>query len=69
VPEVLAIASSPRKSGNTEILLDACLEGVAEAGADYEKIRICDLKISPCINCGGCMEKGAADAWRKASAS
>jgi len=58
VPEVLAIASSPRKGGNTEILLDACLEGVAEAGADYEKIRICDLKISPCINCGGCMEKG-----------
>ena len=59
MPEVLAIASSPRKGGNCELLLDACLEGVKEAGAGYEKIRICDLKISPCINCGGCAEEGA----------
>jgi multimeric flavodoxin WrbA len=59
VPEVLAIASSPRKGGNCELLLDACLEGVKEAGAGCEKIRVCDLKISPCINCGGCAEEGA----------
>ncbi len=58
LPEVLAIASSPRKGGNSELLLDACLEGVADTGADYEKIRICDLSISPCINCGGCSETG-----------
>ncbi len=58
VTKVLAIASSPRKQGNSEILLDACLEGVAEAGASSEKIRICDLTISPCLNCGGCEKTG-----------
>ena len=56
--EVLALASSPRKGGNSELLLDACLEGVSEAGASYEKIRICELKISPCLNCGGCEKTG-----------
>ena len=55
---VLAIASSPRKNGNSEILLDACLEGVAEVGMSYEKIRICDLKIAPCLNCGQCETSG-----------
>jgi multimeric flavodoxin WrbA len=55
---VLAIASSPRKDGNSEILLDACLEGVAKAGVSSEKLRICELKISPCLNCGGCQKTG-----------
>jgi len=58
MPEVLGIASSPRKNGNSEILLDACLEGVTEAGISHEKIRICEMKISPCLNCGGCEETG-----------
>jgi len=58
VPQVLAIASSPRKDGNSELLLDACLEPIAEAGIAFEKIRICDLKILPCVNCGGCGEQG-----------
>jgi multimeric flavodoxin WrbA len=58
MPEILGIASSPRPSGNSEILLDACLDGVADAGMTSEKIRICDLKISPCLNCGACEETG-----------
>jgi multimeric flavodoxin WrbA len=58
MPDVLGIASSPRKNGNSETLLDACLEGVTAEGASYEKIRICELKISPCLNCGGCSETG-----------
>ena len=56
--QVLALASSPRKGGNSELLLDACLEPVARAGILFEKIRVCDLDISPCLNCGGCMEEG-----------
>ncbi len=58
MPEVLAIAASPRKGGNSEILLDACLEGVAEARVSSETVRICELKISPCQNCGGCEKTG-----------
>jgi multimeric flavodoxin WrbA len=59
VTDVLGLASSPRKEGNSELLLDACLEGVSAAGLSSEKIRICDLKISPCLNCGGCAKTGA----------
>jgi multimeric flavodoxin WrbA len=58
VSKVLAIASSPRRNGNSETLLDACLEGVGEAGLSSEKFRICDLNISPCLNCGGCERTG-----------
>lgn len=59
MPDVLGLASSPRREGNSEILLDACLEGVSGAGLTSEKIRICDLKISPCLNCGGCAGSGS----------
>lgn len=58
MPEVLGIASSPRKNGNSEILLDTCLGGIAEMGVSHKKIRICELTISPCLNCGGCEETG-----------
>ena len=56
--QVLAIASSPRIGGSSEVVLDACLESVAEAGVHYEKIRICDFEIAPCTNCGGCDDTG-----------
>ncbi|MBI4832951.1 MAG: flavodoxin family protein [Candidatus Lindowbacteria bacterium] len=56
--KVLAIASSPRKKGNSELLLDSCLEGIAEERMSIEKIRVCELKISPCLNCGGCEATG-----------
>jgi len=52
------LAASPRTGGNSEILLDACLKGTAQAGLSAEKIRICDLNISPCLNCGGCAKTG-----------
>lgn len=55
---ILAIASSPRQDGNSQALLDACLEPAAEAGVSIDKIRICDLNISPCANCGGCDKDG-----------
>jgi multimeric flavodoxin WrbA len=58
VPQVLALASSPRKGGNSDKLLDACLEPIADAGISFELIRVCDLNISPCINCGGCEKEG-----------
>ncbi|NDY43477.1 flavodoxin family protein [Dissulfurirhabdus thermomarina] len=55
---VLGLAGSPRRGGNTEILLDALLEGAAGAGAAVERVRLADKKISPCIECGGCDATG-----------
>jgi len=56
--DVLAFLGSPRKKGNSEILTQALLEGVRQAGGTPEIIRLNDLKISPCISCGGCDKTG-----------
>ncbi|NLI73862.1 MAG: flavodoxin family protein [Euryarchaeota archaeon] len=51
---VLGIAGSPRRNGNTELLLDAALEGARETGADVYKIALKNLVFSGCIACGEC---------------
>lgn len=56
--DVLVFLGSPRKKGNSEILANTLTEGVREAGGSPEVIRLCDLKISPCISCGGCDKTG-----------
>lgn len=56
--KVLGISGSPRRDGNTELLLDKALEGAKEAGADIEKIVLNELNLSPCQECGGCDETG-----------
>jgi multimeric flavodoxin WrbA len=58
IMDVLVFLGSPRKKGNSEILTMALLEGVRQAGGSPEIIRLCDLKISPCISCGGCNKTG-----------
>jgi len=56
--KILGIYGSPRKGGNTDILLDQALQGAAEAGAKVSTIRCCDLNISGCRECGGCNQAG-----------
>lgn len=53
---VLGVLGSPREGGNTEMLLEAALEGAAEAGARVEKVRLGALNISPCTACDGCAD-------------
>ncbi|MCL6559678.1 MAG: flavodoxin family protein [Firmicutes bacterium] len=54
----LAVACSPRKGGNTELLARSALEGAAEAGAEVEIIHLGDFHYAPCIACNGCYKKG-----------
>lgn len=56
--QVLALLGSPRKGGNSEVLLEAVTRGMAQAGGRVETIRLCELNISPCISCGGCDKTG-----------
>jgi len=56
--KVLAIYGSPRKGGNTDLLLDEAIKGATQAGADVATIRCCDLAMSGCTECGGCDETG-----------
>ena len=52
--KVLAISSSPRKGGNTDVLCDEFLKGAAESGHETKKIRLAEKKIAPCLACDGC---------------
>ncbi len=56
--KVLGIAGSPRRNGNTEILLDEALKGARDSGCEVAKLVINELKIAPCQECGGCEETG-----------
>lgn len=52
---LIAIAGSPRRDGNTEIMLDAFLSGVTETDVTWEKLRVTDMGIEACRSCGGCL--------------
>ena len=56
--KVLGIYGSPRKGGNTDLLLDRILEGSREAGAEIESLYVRRLKINGCLECGSCDDTG-----------
>jgi len=55
---ILAIYGSPRRKGNTTLLLKRAVEGAREAGADVEEIVLRVLTMSPCLEIYGCKETG-----------
>ena len=56
--KIVGVVCSPRKDGNTEILVKKALEGAREAGAETELILVADKEINPCDACGACAEDG-----------
>ena len=56
--KVLAIYGSPRREGNTSLLLKQAVLGAREAGADVEEVVLRDLKMSPCLEIYGCKKNG-----------
>ena len=57
--KAIAINGSPRKSWNTDLLLQSALKGAAEAGAETELIQLSDLTFSGCRSCFACKRAGA----------
>ncbi|UCC44413.1 MAG: flavodoxin family protein [Candidatus Zixiibacteriota bacterium] len=55
---VLGVVGSPRRGGNTDLLVDKVLEGTVRAGAKASKIHLGKLKIAPCRACLGCRRTG-----------
>lgn len=53
---VLGVLGSPRQGGNSEMLLDAALDGARSTGARTEKVVLSDLRIQPCTACDGCAD-------------
>jgi multimeric flavodoxin WrbA len=57
--KVLGLFGSPRRGGNTEILLEEALKGAEKEGAEIERLYLSDLDITPCTECHGCDETGS----------
>jgi multimeric flavodoxin WrbA len=55
---ILAVYGSPRKGGNTDLLLRQAVAGALDAGAHVEEIFLRDLAMSPCVEDYGCLEDG-----------
>ncbi len=51
---VLGVIGSPRKNGNTHILVSSILDGAAEEGAAVEQLFLGKLKIRECDGCHTC---------------
>lgn len=54
--KILGIVCSPRKGGNTEILVSEALASAKDLGAAVELLTIADKNISPCDGCESCMK-------------
>lgn len=56
--KILGVGGSPRKNGNTDVLLDSFLKGAESAGVETKKVLLRDYSIEPCIGCEGCRKAG-----------
>ena len=54
---LLGIGGSPRRGGNTDLLLAEVLRG-ASRGAEVKTIILSDLNIAPCQHCDDCLKTG-----------
>ena len=56
--KVLGISSSPRRGGNTDLLLEEFLRGVQSKGAEVKTITLCKQKFVTCQHCDACLKAG-----------
>jgi len=56
--KVLGIVCSPRKGGNTEIMVREALEAAKTDGAETEMVLLSGKNISPCDGCEACNQTG-----------
>jgi len=55
---ILGLQGSPRKNGNTAILLKSFLDEAERLGVRIDNIAVADKKITPCNECGTCEREG-----------
>nr|MDO8081924.1 flavodoxin family protein [Candidatus Freyarchaeota archaeon] len=55
--KVIALVGSPRKKGNTDLLIDKILEGAKKAGSSTKKIYLYGQTILPCADCRKCFKE------------
>lgn len=58
--KVIAVNGSPRKSGNTAVLLENALRGAGENGAETRLVNLYELNFKGCVSCFECKRKGSS---------
>jgi multimeric flavodoxin WrbA len=53
---VLGISGSPRRGGNTDLLINTALETLAKEGLETEFVSLADRQVLPCRACGRCLK-------------
>ena len=61
---IIVLSGSPRKGGNTDLLVDAFVKG-AEKNNDVEVVSVADYKVNPCIGCNSCYDKEGLDCFQQ----
>jgi Multimeric flavodoxin WrbA len=56
--KILGIAGSPRRNGNTDLLLAEFLKGAVSKDAEVKTIHLNSLKIMGCQHCDSCFKEG-----------
>ncbi|MBI2979889.1 MAG: flavodoxin family protein [Chloroflexi bacterium] len=56
--KILGLSCSPRKSGNTTILVNEALDGAQKEGAEIELFSLSGKEIKPCDGCQACVNTG-----------
>ncbi|RJQ49850.1 MAG: flavodoxin family protein [Nitrospiraceae bacterium] len=56
--KIVAFNGSPRKNGNTELLLREAIRGIEDAGLSVDTFSLNVMNIKPCQDCGGCNDTG-----------
>jgi len=56
--DVVGLSCSPRKDGNTDIMVRQVLATVGKPGVKVEFLRVADMKIAPCDACWTCAKTG-----------
>jgi len=56
--KVIAFNGSPRRGGNTELLLLEAIRGLKDRGIEATVYQLGMLNLRPCLNCGNCDDTG-----------
>lgn len=62
---IVVLAGSPRKGGNTDLLVEAFSEGATGAGKTLVPFRVAGMHIGGCLGCGHCHEVAPATCVQK----
>jgi multimeric flavodoxin WrbA len=55
--KVLAINGSPRKNGNTQIMIEETARPITHAAIQFESVSIADYEVKPCSACEICYKE------------